>query len=119
MQFSSANLAVILTALSQVASATVFTGTLTLPTGDKRNVAWTNGALNPCEETTTIGSGSGNPCEQEFSAGNIGGFKLVGCGGNGLTLFKDGNFNSNCKFEPLEVGGCPGTAKLEQGFSCF
>ncbi|KAM7186525.1 hypothetical protein V8F20_011347 [Naviculisporaceae sp. PSN 640] len=78
IQLSSTNLIAIVAALSHVVSGTVFTGTLTLPTGDKRNVAWTNGAVNPWEETTTIGSGSGNPCGQVFSAGGVGGFELVG-----------------------------------------
>jgi hypothetical protein len=42
----------------------------------------------------------------------------VGCGGNGLTLLRNGQFNSNCKFQPQTIS-CPGGSKIKQNWACF
>ncbi|GIJ82249.1 hypothetical protein Asppvi_000755 [Aspergillus pseudoviridinutans] len=117
MQFSVLSIAALLAATS--VNATVYLGLRTNYDGHKSQVAWTNGTPEPCSGFTTIVDSDSNPCGRNFYVdGNNGPFRFEGCGGNGLTLFRNGQFNSNCKFESRTIN-CNGGAKIAQGWSCY
>ncbi|KAL0941971.1 uncharacterized protein CTRU02_204734 [Colletotrichum truncatum] len=119
MMLSAASLVTVLVALTSSASATVFTGTRTATDGSKSNVAWTNGTPDICSGYGTIQQGTGNPCGINFWVdGGNGPFTLSGCGGNGLTLFRNGQFNSNCKSEKRTIN-CSGGVKIAQNWACY
>ncbi|KAK3324983.1 hypothetical protein B0H66DRAFT_108171 [Apodospora peruviana] len=120
-------------AISPMAGATVFHATRKGPDGSLSQVAWcvihppfcpclsdmtarltkhlnfvrSNGTPDICSGFTQIVAGDGNPCGINFSvkelSGDNGPFTLQGCGGSGLTLERDGNFNSNCKFSKDKI----------------
>ncbi|KAJ8123980.1 hypothetical protein ONZ43_g196 [Nemania bipapillata] len=109
---------IILTALAVSANATVFTGTRTGTDGSQTNVAWTNGTPDICSGFSTISPANVNPCDHPFYVdGNNGPFSLAGCGGSGLTLFRYGQFNTNCKFVKKTIN-CSGGAKIQQNWQC-
>lgn len=78
----------------------------------------TNGTPEPCSGFSTIVDSDSNPCGRNFYVdGNNGPFRFEGCGGNGLTLFRNGQFNSNCKFQSRTIN-CNGGAKIAQAWVC-
>ncbi|KAK3348719.1 hypothetical protein B0T25DRAFT_581817 [Lasiosphaeria hispida] len=99
MQFNITSALLAALVASPLASATVFMGLREGPSGDQSQVAWTNGTPNICAGFSTIVNGNSNPCGIDFFVdGNNGPFTFEGCGGNGLTLERNHQFNSNCKF---------------------
>ncbi|GAP92018.1 putative conserved hypothetical protein [Rosellinia necatrix] len=116
MQFSITTIAI--AALAATVNATVYTGTRTGIDGAKTNIAWTNGTPDICSGYATIGPSNVNPCDRPFYVdGGNGPFTLKGCGGNGLTLFRNGQFNTNCKFVSRTIG-CSGGVKIDQSWQC-
>ncbi|EAL89956.1 conserved hypothetical protein [Aspergillus fumigatus Af293] len=107
MQFSLLSFVALLAATS--VNATVYLGLRTNYDGHKSQVA--------CGFSTIVDSDS-NPCGRNFYVdGNNGPFRFEGCGGNGLTLFRNGQFNSNCKFQSRTIN-CNGGAKIAQAWVC-
>ncbi|KAK0652771.1 hypothetical protein B0T16DRAFT_105276 [Cercophora newfieldiana] len=97
---------------SPLASATVFMGLSQGPSGDQSQVAWTNGTPNICAAFSTVVNGNTNPCGIDFNVdGNNGPFTFEGYGGNGLTLERNHQFNSNCKFIKSTIN-CDDGAKI-------
>ncbi|TRX89339.1 hypothetical protein FHL15_009776 [Xylaria flabelliformis] len=116
MQFTLATFVV--AALAASANATVYLGTRTGIDGSQNKVAWTNGTPDVCSGFTTVSSASENPCDRDFNVdGNNGPFKFVGCGGAGLTLFRNGQFNTNCQSKGKDIN-CPDGAKIKQEWQC-
>ncbi|KAI0118446.1 hypothetical protein GGR51DRAFT_499649 [Nemania sp. FL0031] len=106
-------------ALAASADATVYLGLRTGIDGSQASVAWTNGTPDLCSGYSVIVDANTNPCDHEFYVdGNNGPYQLKGCGGNGLTLFSNGQFNSNCKYEDRTVN-CNGGASIKQDWACF
>ncbi|EAW10299.1 uncharacterized protein ACLA_047680 [Aspergillus clavatus NRRL 1] len=117
MQFSTLSIAALIAATS--VNATVYVGLRTNYDGSKAQVAWTNGTPDICSGFSTIVNSDSNPCGRDFSVdGGNGPYRLEGCGGNGLTLFRNGNYNSNCKFEKRTIH-CNGGAKIAQAWACY
>ncbi|KAI1130701.1 hypothetical protein F5Y10DRAFT_235011 [Nemania abortiva] len=105
-------------ALASLANATVFVGIRTRTDGAQSQVAWTNGTPDPCSGFSPIVNSNSNPCGRDFFVdGDNGPFRLEGCGGNGLTLFRTGQFNSNCKYDKQTIN-CDGGATIEQDWNC-
>ncbi|KAK3322893.1 hypothetical protein B0H66DRAFT_590528 [Apodospora peruviana] len=118
-------------ALSSMATATVYTGTIMTSSGNGYyygvwNYAWVNGVkldtICPpnIQHDHIISSPNENPCGRNFCAapGNCG-YELRGCGGD-LQLYKDGKFNSNCHYEKKKVG-CPHQPEvyIQQNWACY
>ncbi|KAI0533149.1 hypothetical protein GGR58DRAFT_521938 [Xylaria digitata] len=102
-----------------LANATVFLGVATGIDGSQSQVAWTNGPLDVCSNVKTVVNSNSSPCGANFTFDDGNGpFEFVGCGGNGLTLFRDGEFNSNCAFTSKTID-CLDDAKIAQEWSCF
>ncbi|KAI9926983.1 hypothetical protein ASPWEDRAFT_46442, partial [Aspergillus wentii DTO 134E9] len=115
MQFSIITIAAFFAA---TANATVYLGLRTGVDGSKSQVAWTNGTPDICSGFSTIVNSDSNPCGRDFYVdGNNGPFRFEGCGGNGLTLFRNGQFNSNCKYDAKTIS-CSGGVKIAQGWNC-
>ncbi|KAF2970256.1 hypothetical protein GQX73_g3255 [Xylaria multiplex] len=108
-----------ITVLAASANATVFLGIRTGADGSQSQVAWTNGTPEVCAGAKIVVNSNSNPCGIEFTVDDGNGpFEFVGCGGNGLTLFRDGVFNSNCAYQKRVIN-CPDGANIEQDWSCF
>ncbi|KAK4124107.1 hypothetical protein N657DRAFT_594641 [Parathielavia appendiculata] len=118
MKFSATSIAAMVATLASTGLATVFTGTRTGIDGSQAAVAWTNGTPDLCSGFGKIVDGTGNPCGRDFFVdGSNGPFRLEGCGGAGLTLFRSGQFNANCRFQQRTFN-CPGGARIRQDWVC-
>ncbi|KAK0643194.1 hypothetical protein B0T16DRAFT_415479 [Cercophora newfieldiana] len=112
MQFTITSAFIAALVASPLASATVFLGLRQSRFGDQSQVAWTNGTPNICSGFSTIVNGNGSPCGIDFNVdGNNGPFTFQGCGGNGLSLERNHQFNSNCKFVKQTIN-CDDGAKV-------
>lgn len=60
-----------------------------------------------------------NPCGISFSftGSGSGTYEFEGCGGDGLSVENNGQFNSNCAYEPDNIG-CPDGVTIAQAWSC-
>jgi len=109
-------------ALSPLVSGTIFLGVRTASDGSQSQVAWTNGANDDCDDFQTVVNSNSDPCGIPFSfdgfqTGGSGTYEFEGCGGNGLSVENNGEFNSNCAYEPDTIG-CPGGVSIAQAWSC-
>ncbi|KAI3343119.1 hypothetical protein F4824DRAFT_444556 [Ustulina deusta] len=116
MQFSLATF--IVAALATSVNATVYLGTRTGIDGAQTKVAWTNGTPDICSGFANVSPASEIPCDRDFYVdGNNGPFRFAGCGGAGLTLLRNGQFNINCKFAGEDIN-CSGDAEITQEWQC-
>jgi hypothetical protein len=101
----------LISSILSVASATVFLGQL-----NGRNVAYING-VDQCAFNTDLGAVGTNPCSvNSFTVSGIPGFQFSGCGGDNFILLQNGQFNSECRFNPTKIT-CP-QGQLQQEFAC-
>ncbi|KAH8179898.1 hypothetical protein LIA77_01417 [Sarocladium implicatum] len=118
MKLSIASLAATVALMATGTSATVFLGLRTGIDGSQSQVAWTNGTPDSCSGFTTIINGANNPCGIDFFVdGGNGPFTFEGCGGQGLSLERNHQFNSNCVFSQRTIK-CGGGSKIEQKWDC-
>ncbi|KAK2616523.1 hypothetical protein QQS21_000566 [Conoideocrella luteorostrata] len=104
--------------ISHLANATVYLGLRTGVDGHQSQVAWTNGTPDVCSGFTTVVDSNSNPCGIPFYVdGNNGPFQFNGCGGAGLELDRNGQFNSNCAYQPNDIN-CPAGVVIRQAWSC-
>ncbi|KAE8443138.1 hypothetical protein EG329_002307 [Mollisiaceae sp. DMI_Dod_QoI] len=119
MQFSVLSVAAIAVSLSStLVSGTVYQGLRTGVDGSQQQVAWTNGTPDICSGFSTIRNDNGNPCGiQFFVDGNNGPFVMNNCGVGNPALERNGQFNSVCTFQPLNIG-CAGGVTIKQTWQC-
>ncbi|KAK0630336.1 hypothetical protein B0T17DRAFT_616004 [Bombardia bombarda] len=114
MHFTSIT-ATLVTALmaSPVVNTTVFLANRQASDGSEEQVAWTNGTPDPCSGFTAIVGGTANSCGINFNVdGTNGPFQFEGCGGVGLSLEHNDQFNSNCVFQKGAIINCPVPATI-------